>query len=177
MARATKLRAVHPSTGELSILLGLIDEAYDKQAWHGPNLKGSIRRATAAEAGWRPHPGRHSIAEQVVHAAYWKYAVRRRLCGNKRGSFALKGSNWFAIDSALPESSWKDYVGLLDSEHRALRATVAEFPPGRLTEFVGARKWRCNALIRGIALHDVYHAGQIQLLKRLLAERQRTPAG
>jgi hypothetical protein len=167
MTRAAKTRPRDASTGELSILLGLIDEAYDKKAWHGPNLKGAIRRLTAAEAGWRPHPSRHSIAENVVHAAYWKYAVRRRLRGDKRGSFALKGSNWFPIDSALTDSSWREFVALLETEHHALRAAVAEFPPERLHECAEGRKVRNVVLIHGIALHDVYHAGQIQLLKRL----------
>jgi hypothetical protein len=167
MTKATQLRHRDLSNGELSILLGLIDEAYDKKAWHGPNLKGSIRRVSAAEAGWRPDPRRRSIAEIVVHAAYWKYAVRRRLMGSKRGSFALKGSNWFPLVSPLSESSWREFVKLLDAEHRALRAAVAEFPPEQLREFPEGRKVRYVVLIHGIALHDVYHAGQIQLLKRL----------
>ena len=71
--------------------LELIDEAFVKKAWHGPNLRGTIRGLSAAEAAWRPGPGRHSVWELVVHAAYWKYAVRRRLSGEKRGSFALAG--------------------------------------------------------------------------------------
>src|SRR6516162_1988227 len=79
---------------EINILEHLLDESYEKKAWHGPNLKGSIRGLTALQAAWRPSPRRHSIAEQVIHAAYWKYAVRRRLRGDLRGSFPLKGSNW-----------------------------------------------------------------------------------
>ena len=93
-----------PGSGELALLLRILDEGYEKKAWHGPNLKGSIRGLSAEQAAWRPYPGRHSIAENVVHCAYWKYAVRRRLRGDKRGSFALKGSNWFAIPSPLSES-------------------------------------------------------------------------
>ncbi len=152
---------------EINLLLQLVDEGYNKKAWHGPNLKGSIRRVSAAEAAWRPGPPRHSIAENVVHCAYWKYAVRRRLTGEKRGSFALKGSNWFAIESRLGEAAWKEYIALLDREHLALRQTIAAFPPERLDEFPQGGKVRFVAQIYGIALHDVYHAGQIQLLKRL----------
>ncbi|HMF10720.1 MAG TPA: hypothetical protein VKE94_00390, partial [Gemmataceae bacterium] len=61
------------------MLLFLLDQAFDKKAWHGPNLRGAIRRVSVAQAGWRPGPSRRSIADIVVHAAYWKYAVRRRL--------------------------------------------------------------------------------------------------
>jgi len=153
--------------GEIALLLRILDESYERKAWHGTNLKGSIRGLSTAGAAWRPAPGRHSIADNVVHAAYWKYAVRRRLRGDKRGSFALKGSNWFALPSPLTESSWKQFVGLLDAEHRALRETVASFRADRLHQFPKGGKVRYVTQIYGIALHDVYHAGQIQLLKRM----------
>jgi len=154
-------------SGELALLLRMLDECYEKKAWHGPNLKGSIRGLSTAEAAWRPRPDRHSIVDNVVHAAYWKYAVRRRLRGDKRGSFALKGSNWFAVPSPLTDSRWKEFVALLDQEHRSLRATVATFPIDRLHKFPRGGKVDFITQIYGIALHDVYHAGQIQLLKRL----------
>jgi hypothetical protein len=156
-----------PPSGEIAILLQALDEGYERKAWHGPNLRGSIRGVQAQAAGWHPRPDRHSIAENVVHAAYWKYAVRRRLTGEKRGSFALKGSNWFTLASPLTESSWKQYLALLDAEHRALRMAVASFPAERLRLIAPNGKVRYVYLILGIAMHDVYHAGQIQLLKRL----------
>ncbi len=153
----------------MALLLRIFDESYDHKAWHGPNLKGAIRRLSADQADWRPQPSRHSIAEQVVHCAYWKYAVRRRLRGDKRGSFALKGRNWFAIPAPLSEPDWKGFVALLESEHRLLRAEIAAFPIERLNEFPAGGKVPFVSLLHGIALHDVYHAGQIQLLKRLQA--------
>jgi hypothetical protein len=167
MKKEQSMPSPQPASGELSLLLRIIDESYDKKAWHGPNLKGSFRGLDAVTAEWRPHPLRHSIVENVVHCAYWKYAVRRRLTGEKRGSFSLHGSNWFAIPSPLRDSAWKEYTALLDREHRVLRETVASFPPGRLNDFPTGGKVRFIAQIYGIALHDVYHAGQIQLLKRL----------
>jgi len=160
------------SAGELALLLRILDESYEKKTWHGPNLKGSIRRLSAAEAAWRPAPGRHSIVDNVIHAAYWKYAVRRRLRGDKRGSFGLKGSNWFELPSPLTDLSWKQFAGLLDQEHRALREAVATFPANQLQQFPKEGKFRFIALVYGIALHDVYHAGQIQLLKGLQLRRK-----
>jgi uncharacterized damage-inducible protein DinB len=165
---ASKSRfAADPVSGEIAILLQAIDEAHERKAWHGPNLKGSIRGISAESASWRPRPDRHSIADNVVHAAYWKYAVRRRLAGDRRGSFPIKGSNWFALPSPLSETTWKQCVALLDAEHRALRDAVATFPPERLRLFVPSGKTRYTHLIMGIAMHDVYHTGQIQLLKRM----------
>lgn len=152
---------------EIALLLHLLDEGYDQKAWHGPNLLSAVRRVTASEASWRPGPRRHSIAEIVVHCAYWKYAVRRRLLGEKRGSFALKGSNWFTLAEPLPEAFWRDYLDLLDDRHRALRDAVANFPSAALHRPSAGSKYTPLKLIAGVAAHDVYHAGQIQLLKRL----------
>ena len=154
-------------SGEIALLLLILDESYEQKAWHGPNLKGSIRGLSSLEAAWRPRPDRHSIADIVVHAAYWKYAVRRRLRGDKRGSFALKGSNWFALPAPVTDSSWKQFQRLLDAEHRALRETVASFLADQLHRFPKGGKVSFITQVYGIALHDVYHAGQIQLLKRL----------
>jgi uncharacterized damage-inducible protein DinB len=154
-------------SAETELLLQLLDQAYEKKAWHGPNLRGSIRGLTAGQASWRPNPRRRSIADIVVHAAYWKYAVRRRLRGDKRGSFPLKGSNWFALPEPLPEEMWRQYVTLLQEQHQALRRAVAELPASELPNRARGSRTPNATLILGIAAHDLYHAGQIQLLKRL----------
>ena len=145
----------------LDVLLANIDEAYEKKGWHGTNLKGSLRGLSIDEAVWRPSPRRHNIWETASHAAYWKYAVRRRLRGDKRGSFPLEGSNWFESPPTADESAWRKVLHLLDSQHRELRTTVASLHAGRLDEP------KTLQLIYGIAAHDLYHTGQIQLLKRL----------
>jgi len=149
----------------IDVLLALIDEAFDHKAWHGPTLLGAIRGETAAQAERRPARGRHSIRELTVHAAYWKYAVRRRLNRDKRGSFALEGSNWFEGGGTR---SWKDDVRLLMDEHAKLRAAVAAFPQGALDKPVDAKQQTAVYTIRGIAAHDIYHAGQIQLIRKLI---------
>ena len=101
----------------LDVLLAQIDQAYDRRSWHGTNLKGSIRGLTPAEAAWRPRSDRHSVQEIVVHAAYWKYVVWRRLTGSKRGSFPLTGSNWFPRPRAGADL-WRQDVRLLEACHR-----------------------------------------------------------
>ena len=152
---------------ELSALLEAMEEAFDRKAWHGPNLRGAIRGVGAADAAWRPADDRHSIWELVVHASYWKYAVRRRLTGDKRGEFAARGSNWFSRPDVASEAGWREDVAQLLAEHRRLMEAAAALDPRRL--HAPARTGRATpaALLRGIAFHDVYHAGQIQLLKRM----------
>jgi hypothetical protein len=156
---------VHP---EIDHLLGLLDEAYNRAAWHGPNLRGSIRGVKASEAAMPPCSGRHNIWEIVVHAAYWKYVVRRRLTGEKRGSFLLPGSNWFKRPTDRSEKAWRADVALLEREHRLLREAAASFPSKDLDHRARGSKTYARRLIAGIAFHDVYHAGQIQLIKKLL---------
>ena len=145
------------------LVLALLDEAYGKKTWHGPNLKQAIKGITAREAAWRPGTGRHNIWEETVHAAYWKYAVRRRIEGGKRGSFALEGSNFFTRPEKgkLSEAAWRADKKLLEREHRALRATVA-----KVLATPRATKWLRT--LYGVAFHDIYHAGQIRLLRRLM---------
>ena len=155
----------HP---EIELLLELLDEGFSRAAWHGPNLRGSIRGVTAREAATSPKAKRHNIWEIVVHSAYWKYAVRRRLVGEKRGSFTLPGSNWFDRKKDRSEKAWRADIALLEREHRALREAVARFPAESLGSRVHGSKSAARRLIAGIAFHDVYHAGQIQLIKKLI---------
>jgi len=145
------------------LILALLGEGYEKKTWHGPNLKQAIKGVTAEQAAWRPRAGRHNIWEEALHAAYWKYAVRSRIEGGKRGAFALKGSNFFPRPEKgkLNEAAWGADKALLEREHRALRETIAkviETPQGA----------RLLPMIYGVAFHDIYHAGQIRLLRRLM---------
>jgi uncharacterized damage-inducible protein DinB len=150
---------------EIDLLLVQIDQAYNRRSWHGTNLRGSLRGVTPDQAAWRPRADRHSVQEIAVHAAYWKYVARRRLAGEKRGSFPLEGSNWFARPRA-DTKMWKADLRLLDDCHRRLRETVASLDPKRLRRTLGGSTTALD-LVTGIIAHDLYHAGQIQLLKRM----------
>jgi hypothetical protein len=148
------------STDEL--LLAFLDEGYQRKTWHGPNLRQSLKGVTAKQAAWRPAPGRHNIWEETLHAAYWKYAVRRRLEGGKRGSFVLKGHNFFARPEKgkTTESAWRADQEILESEHLAMVDIIAKVLQSPVSE-------KNLKMIYGVAFHDVYHAGQIRLLRRL----------
>ncbi len=156
---------------DISQLLAIIDQAYNRTSWHGTNLRGSIRRVTPLQAAWRPGPKRHNIWENVVHAAYWKYAATRRFTSDARGSFALKGSNWFVrpIDRAhAGDDAWPADLELLDQMHDRLRQAVMGLSARDLSRTPPGKKVSNFAVLSGVAAHDVYHAGQIQLLKRLM---------
>jgi uncharacterized damage-inducible protein DinB len=161
---------MHP---QIQQLLTIVDQAYDRKSWHGTNLRGSIRGLTAEQVVWRPSAGRHSIQELVVHAAYWKYAVLRRLTGGARGSFPLKGSNFFKRHLA-DDGAWREDVALLARMHRDLREAIAQTLPAHLHDALPNSELTPLTLITGIAAHDLYHAGQIQLLKAMRQDARRS---
>jgi hypothetical protein len=155
----------------VATLLALVDEAYDRRSWHGPNLRGSLRGMSAARAAWRPAENRHSAWEIAVHAAYWKYAAWRRLTGEKRGSFARPGSNWVDASAKPTEARWREDLALLAACHTRLREAVARLGDDDLARPAAGGREAAGRLVRGVAAHDLYHAGQIQLLKRLMQSR------
>lgn len=145
-----------------ALLFILLDEGFSKKTWHGPNLWQALKGVTAKQAAWRPAPGRHNIWEFTLHAAYWKYAVRRHIDGGKRGSFVLEGSNFFARPEKgrATEKAWREDKALLMKEHHSMMAAIR-----KLLKTPAAKKHL--RMIYGVAFHDVYHAGQIRYLRRL----------
>ncbi len=156
-----------PLSRDIQALIHGLEEAFRRRSWHGTNLLGTLRGVDPSEALWRPQPQRHNIWELVTHAAYWKYAVTRRLTGGPRGSFPIAGSNFFPREHGNA-ADWKHDVGLLKACHTKLLEVVRAMPSSRLSKAApGPGKWTAEEMIRGVAVHDLYHAGQIQLLKRL----------
>jgi hypothetical protein len=150
------------------LLLDGLAEAFHKKSWHGPNLQNALRGVTVRQAAWRPGVDRHNIWELALHAAYWKYVVRRRIAGDKRSGFVLKGSNFFPRPEAgtgPSEDAWRNDIAILETEHKILCEAVAKLRGRRR---VDKPIWEATVhLIRGAAAHDLYHAGQIRLLRRL----------
>jgi len=156
------------------LLLASVDEAFDQRSWHGTNLRGSLRGVTVEQAAWRPAratarpgPRPHNIWELALHAAYWKYDIRRRLTGEQAHSFAIAGSNFWERPLEGTAGEWRRDLRLLEDEHAQLRAAVAAFPASRWTRQAPGKPFTFAGLVRGVGAHDLYHAGQIQLLKRL----------
>lgn len=152
---------------ETTLLILQLEQAFDHRSWHGTNLFGSIRGIAPEQAAWRPGEGRHNVWEIIVHTAYWKYTVYRRLVGEAKGSFPLKGSNWFSRPLQATPAELKADTRLLREFHAKLLIAVKQFDPRRLGEPPSGSRFTFRELIVGVAAHDLYHAGQIQLLKRL----------
>ena len=121
----------------------------------------SLRGLRAADAAWAP-VGRKSIWEQALHAAYWKQRVLNRFSSVKRGeAFPRRPSNWPRLPERITERAWREDIQLLVDIHTKLRAAVARLPSA---EKIPPKLLRA---IYGVAFHDIYHAGQIYLLRRM----------
>jgi uncharacterized damage-inducible protein DinB len=149
------LRHFHPPTGT--------------KLWHGgPTVLGALRGVSPEVAAWRPYPDRHSIWALALHIAYWDYAVQRRLSDGARGGFPRSPSNWPRVPQDPSRAAWEEDRRLVKECHDRLHEAMRVFDPGRLDEHAGGEGGTTYAdLVTGIVLHDTYHAGQIQMLKRL----------
>ncbi|HUR95791.1 MAG TPA: DinB family protein [Gemmatimonadales bacterium] len=161
------------ATPTMSLLLWNIQPPAGGRNWHGgPSAVGALRGVRAAQAAWRPTPRRKSVWEMTLHIAYWKYTVRRHLVGGTEPRFPRSPSNFPTQPNVADEAAWAQDMALLKSEHerlieavRALSARVLDqVPPS-------GKRWTYGEMVLGIAAHDAYHVGQIQLLKRLWEER------
>jgi uncharacterized damage-inducible protein DinB len=157
----------------ITLLAEAIQPRSGRRGWHGgPTPLGAVRGVTAEQAAWRPGSRRKSIWGLTLHIAYWDYAVRRLLEGSARGAFPRTPSNWPAPPAQPDRRAWAADITLLRGEHERLVEAVWQVEPGRLGHRPPASKqWTYGELLVGIAMHDAYHTGQIQLLKRLWLER------
>jgi hypothetical protein len=154
----------------VALLVQALDQAYDRKSWHGAVLRGSLRGVTALEAAWRPAPRRHNIWEIALHAAYWKYTVLRRLRSPEPLRFPYAGSDFFPRPDGEPsEAAWRADLKVLAEMHHDLRAAACALADADLERTPEGSKTRIVDLLLGVAYHDIYHAGQVQLLKRLRA--------
>ena len=152
-------------------VLALLEEAFAGPAWHGPSLTGALRGVTPAEARWRAAPGRNTIWELLLHAAYTKYVVLGRLVGRgERFARPLRKAWWPATPDPADDAAWRRDRALLDASHRALVNAVRSVSPAALAR--GASRPLIEQLA-GAALHDTYHGGQISLLRKLYRAKAR----
>jgi DinB superfamily len=151
----------------VGLLSRMLNEGYGSGAWHGPDLKSALGGVGAPLAFWRPGADRHNIAEIALHHAYCARNVRAQLSGREAAPFVVDGSDWFPV-SAEGTLTWERIQDVVEAEQRQLAATVAAVEAGELQSPLGepARV----ELVLGITCHAVYHAGQIQLIKRLSME-------
>jgi hypothetical protein len=142
----------------------ILHEGYGGDAWHGADMKAALAGLSPELAFWRPGKDRHNIAEIAVHHAYYVHSVRGRLADQAVEAFPLEGEDWFTLadDDSV---SLKDTLAIVDAQQRKLASLAADIAAGRVTSAL-AESERFT-LILGITCHAVYHAGQIQLIKKL----------
>ena len=151
----------------LTDLLAVYDQAFSGRSWHGTPLWGTMRGLDADHALRRPAPGRHNAWELVLHCAYWKFVARQRITGDAELAFPRAGHNFPELPTVPHEAEWKRDRALLKREHDLLRAVVAGLKPSALKRRAGKSRFTVAETIVGIASHDLYHAGQVQLVRRL----------
>jgi hypothetical protein len=132
-------------------LLRTLDEAFRRDGWHGPTLKGALRGVDAAAAAWHPAAGRHSIRDLAVHAAYWKHVVVGRITGEARPRFGLPGTNWFEPSARLTAAQWRDDLARLSRVHERLVRVVTALPEAALTGRTPAGRETVDRAVSGRA--------------------------
>ncbi|MBL0928010.1 MAG: DinB family protein [Phycisphaerales bacterium] len=129
--------------------------------WQGPTLDSALRKVSAKVAATSIER-RRSIWQHCLHAAFWKHRVLNQIA--KRSRFPRRGQHWPDLPAVLDEDAWTEDLKLLDETNRRFLEAVEVMPASRYTTQV-------RRMIFGVAAHDAYHAGQINLLRRMLGDR------
>jgi uncharacterized damage-inducible protein DinB len=141
--------------------------AFDGEAWHGDSLFEILEGVTAAQAAARPIARAHTIWELVLHIAAWDGAVLRRLGGV---AVELSDAENFPPVTDTSEAAWRKALAQVRRVHDELVSAVAIFPDSRLDEMVPGKKgthYTFYYMLHGVVQHELYHAGQIALLKKM----------
>lgn len=138
--------------------------AFNGDAWHGPALLELLADVEAATAAAHPLPDVHSIWELVLHIAAWDDAVNRRIVLKK--ALQLNDAENFPPVKDKSASAWKEAVAHARKTHEAMLKTVEALPEARLREIVPGKKYDIAFMLHGVAQHELYHAGQIAILKK-----------
>lgn len=147
----------------------ILDEGYAAaEPWHGPNLRQAIAEVPASLAYWRPTPRRHNIAEITLHHAFYVHSVRGRIAAAAPEPFPA-ANEWVTVSGPAGSSAtgldWARIQTMLAEQQVRLNALVTEVASGRAASKLPQDE--TFATILGITGHAIYHAGQIQLLKKL----------
>ena len=165
MTTTTTTKTPTPAGIPAAALRRVLDEGHGPDAWYGADVRGAIADLAAAEAFRRPGKGRHNIAEIALHHAFWIREVRRRLTGAVGEPFPLEGEDWFDLADGKP-LAWSKVVATLETETKRIAETVEGIAAGKVKSPLSEAE-RFDQVI-GIAAHAAYHAGQIQLVKKLI---------
>jgi uncharacterized damage-inducible protein DinB len=149
---------------ETARLADQLERAFRGGAWHGPALGQALADVDAATASRRPLPGAHTIWEIALHARTWIDVARRRLAGEAVGELAPE-LDWSAEADGSGDA-WRAALAGLEEAHCGLHSTVLALEDERLEDPVAGSDPTVRGLLLGVLQHNVYHAGQISILKR-----------
>lgn len=150
---------------EIERILDQMDRAFSGDAWHGPSLAALLDCVSAEEAAKRPISQAHTIWEIVHHISAWNGIVQRRLADEHVE--ATPEMDWPAPPFAS-EAAWKRTLESLRESRQRLRRTVEQLQDARLDEKPSGSRDSRYILVHGLIQHDLYHAGQIAVLKKAL---------
>ena len=151
---------------ELKRISDLLDRAGHGDAWHGPSVDATLAGVTAAQAAARPIADGHSIWELVLHIAVWERVVTRRFGGEELEPTSAE--DWPPV-TRTTDDAWRRAVADLRKARGELRAAMLAFDGRRLDATVQGKNYSFYVMAHGIVQHDLYHAGQIALLKKARA--------
>ena len=152
---------------EIERILDQLKRAYEGNAWHGPSVSEALAGVNAAQAHARPLANAHSIRELVHHIAVWENVGRRRLQGDRAQIEISSLEDWPSADDRS-EAAWVQAKAALDRGHEALREAIACVDESRLDEPILEGMSTVYVTLHGVIQHDLYHAGQIAMLKKAL---------
>jgi uncharacterized damage-inducible protein DinB len=138
--------------------------AFNGQAWHGPAVRELLADVTAAQAAARPLSNAHSIWEIALHMATWEEVVRRRLQGERVADLPPEQDWPPVLDTG--EAAWHTVIERLEWANRTLREAMAQLDDSHLAEKVAGKDHSVYIMLHGVIQHDLYHAGQIAILKK-----------
>ena len=141
-----------------------LKRAYQGEAWHGPSLCELLNGVTAEQAAARPIPNTHTIWELVNHIIAWEQIAKRRLEGDPVKNPPNEMN--FPPVSDTSETAWQATLQHLAESNQALRNAVKKIDDAKLEEIVPEAIYSNYAMLHGVIQHDLYHAGQIALLKK-----------
>ena len=143
-----------------------LERAYSGKAWHGPSLRALLRGVSAEQAAQRPIPNAHTIWELVLHTAAWDRVVCERILAGKTIKLPPEQNFPAVVDTS--EAAWKKTLKELEKQHKALAAAMRKSPDAKLNRNLGGGDYSFYVTMHGAVQHDLYHAGQIAILKKLV---------
>jgi uncharacterized damage-inducible protein DinB len=160
-------KTIH-AISEAARIADQLRRAFDGSAWHGPALLELLDGLDAPTAAARPFENIHSIWELVLHVAVWDKAASVRLGGVKTQP---EGEENFPVVPEPTAANWQQAIRQLVRDHHELVETVEKLPDSRLWEQVPGKEYDFYFNLHGVVQHELYHAGQIALLKKALDRR------